>query len=267
MKLEASGLRVSLKGREVLAGVDFAAEPGELTAVIGPNGAGKTTLLRVLAGLIAPAAGAAWLAGRALGNWSRADLARALAYLPQERTVHWALTARSVVALGRLPHQPMGANARPARIAQPSPQRSPPWTLRRWPAGRCWRCRVASGHACWWRVRWRRSHACCLPTSRPPASIPRTSSRCFVTLPRLRRRAAPWLSRCTICRLPRASVTGLCSSQAGRAVAAGRACRSANRLRTLPPPTASAPSIVQLMACPLCCHGTCCHDAAPVRRF
>ena len=43
-----------------------------------------------------------------LASWSRADLARSLAYLPQERTVHWALTARAVVALGRLPHQPMG---------------------------------------------------------------------------------------------------------------------------------------------------------------
>src|SRR5262249_60373080 len=52
MKLEARGLRVHLQGREVLKGVDLAAEPGELTAVLGANGAGKTTLLRALAGLI-----------------------------------------------------------------------------------------------------------------------------------------------------------------------------------------------------------------------
>ena len=39
----------------------------------------------------------------------RRSVARVLAYLPQERTVHWALTARAVVALGRLPYQPMGA--------------------------------------------------------------------------------------------------------------------------------------------------------------
>ena len=31
-----------------------------------------------------------------------------LAYLPQERIVNWALSARAVVALGRLPHQPIG---------------------------------------------------------------------------------------------------------------------------------------------------------------
>jgi iron complex transport system ATP-binding protein len=108
MKLEANDLRVELQRREVLKGVDLSAEPGELTAVLGANGAGKTTLLKVMAGLIAPAAGEARLAGRALSAWSRADLARSLAYLPQQRTVHWALSARNVVALGRLPHQAMG---------------------------------------------------------------------------------------------------------------------------------------------------------------
>jgi iron complex transport system ATP-binding protein len=108
MKLEASKLRVELQRRDVLKGVELSAEPGEVTAVLGANGAGKTTLLRALAGLIAATAGEVRLDGRALGAWSRAHLARNLAYLPQERTVHWALTARNVVALGRLPHQTMG---------------------------------------------------------------------------------------------------------------------------------------------------------------
>jgi iron complex transport system ATP-binding protein len=108
MKLEANKLRVELQRRDVLKGVDLSAEPGEVTAVLGANGAGKTTLLRALAGLIAATAGEVRLDGRALGAWSRALLARSLAYLPQERTVHWALSARNVVALGRLPHQTMG---------------------------------------------------------------------------------------------------------------------------------------------------------------
>jgi iron complex transport system ATP-binding protein len=109
MRIEAQGLRVSLKGREVLRGLNLAAEPGQLTAVIGRNGAGKTTLLKALAGLIAPGAGAVLLNGSPLAAWERGSLARALAYLPQERLVHWALTARAVVGLGRLPYQPFGA--------------------------------------------------------------------------------------------------------------------------------------------------------------
>jgi iron complex transport system ATP-binding protein len=109
LRIETRDLHVSLKDREVLRGLDLAAEPGQLTAIIGRNGAGKTTLLRALAGLVVPSTGAVRLDGTPLGSWERGSLACALAYLPQERLVHWALTARAVVALGRLPYQPFGA--------------------------------------------------------------------------------------------------------------------------------------------------------------
>jgi iron complex transport system ATP-binding protein len=114
MRIEARGLSLSLGSRTVLSDLDFLARPGEVTAVIGPNGAGKTTLIKVLCGLLAPAAGAVLLDGRAMELWPARQRARSLAYLPQERIVHWALTARAVVALGRLPHQPMGAGFGPA---------------------------------------------------------------------------------------------------------------------------------------------------------
>jgi iron complex transport system ATP-binding protein len=109
MRVEARNLSVTLRSREVLRGLFFDAQPGELTAVIGPNGAGKTTLLRALAGLVTPQGGSALLDGSDIGSWEPRARARALAYLPQERTVHWALSARAVVALGRLPYQPAGA--------------------------------------------------------------------------------------------------------------------------------------------------------------
>jgi iron complex transport system ATP-binding protein len=109
MTIEGRGLVVTLGSRRVLSGLDFVARPGEMTAVIGPNGAGKTTLLKVLAGLLTPADGTVLFGGRAIAQWPPHERARLLAYLPQERIVHWALSARAVVALGRLPHQPMGA--------------------------------------------------------------------------------------------------------------------------------------------------------------
>jgi iron complex transport system ATP-binding protein len=109
MRIEARALRVNLKSREVLQSFDAVALPGQLTAIIGPNGAGKTTLIKTLAGLLAPAAGAALIDGRPSTEWDRRDLARVLAYLPQERLVHWALTSRLVVGLGRLPYRPLGS--------------------------------------------------------------------------------------------------------------------------------------------------------------
>lgn len=46
-----------------LVDVSWQAEDGRITGLLGPNGAGKTTTLRVLAGLMRPDAGQAWVGG------------------------------------------------------------------------------------------------------------------------------------------------------------------------------------------------------------
>lgn len=47
----------------VLKGVELRVERGELCCLLGPNGAGKTTLLKILATLVLPTAGEAWVNG------------------------------------------------------------------------------------------------------------------------------------------------------------------------------------------------------------
>jgi ABC-type Fe3+/spermidine/putrescine transport system ATPase subunit len=44
----------------VLRDLSLAVDPGSLTALVGPSGCGKTTVLKVVAGLLAPAAGDVW---------------------------------------------------------------------------------------------------------------------------------------------------------------------------------------------------------------
>jgi ABC-2 type transport system ATP-binding protein len=46
-----------------LRDVTFAVQPGELFGLVGPDGSGKTTLLRVLATLLRPSSGTAYVAG------------------------------------------------------------------------------------------------------------------------------------------------------------------------------------------------------------
>ncbi|WP_439367566.1 heme ABC exporter ATP-binding protein CcmA [Bradyrhizobium sp. DASA03005] len=63
MQLSGHGLRCVRGGREVFAGLDFAAVSGEAVAVVGRNGSGKTSLLRLIAGLLVPAGGTIALDG------------------------------------------------------------------------------------------------------------------------------------------------------------------------------------------------------------
>lgn len=105
MTLRAEAIAVSLGHRPVLSGVSMACAAGRITGLVGPNGAGKSTLLKALAGVVPLAAGQVTLAGQPITTLPPSELGRRLAYLPQERRVHWPLAARAVVALGRLPHR------------------------------------------------------------------------------------------------------------------------------------------------------------------
>jgi len=57
VRLRVRGLRKTFDGQEVLHGLDFDVEPGEIFVIMGPSGSGKTVLLKHLIGLEEPDAG------------------------------------------------------------------------------------------------------------------------------------------------------------------------------------------------------------------
>ncbi len=65
--IAAQGLGKTFDGRPAVEDVDLAIAPGEVFGFLGPNGAGKTTTMRMLAALIAPSSGTAWIDGLAIG--------------------------------------------------------------------------------------------------------------------------------------------------------------------------------------------------------
>ena len=63
--LEVKKIEKSFGKTDVLKGIDFTLEKGEVLAIIGSSGSGKTTLLRCLNYLEVPDSGEIWINGTA----------------------------------------------------------------------------------------------------------------------------------------------------------------------------------------------------------
>lgn len=81
--------------------VDLALGDGELVAVVGPNGCGKTSLLRGLLGLMPLSGGSVTLDGRPLAGWTRTELARHVALVPQREETPFSWRVEEMVGFGR----------------------------------------------------------------------------------------------------------------------------------------------------------------------
>ena len=104
MTLAATDLTVTKGDNTILGPLEFAVEPGTITAICGPNGAGKSTLLTMLAGLAEPSSGTVTLDEGPIATLHPRERARAIGYLPQDGEVAWDVSVRSLAALGRYPH-------------------------------------------------------------------------------------------------------------------------------------------------------------------
>lgn len=97
-----AGMRID--DRWLVRHVSIALSSGRLTALVGPNGSGKSTAMRLLAGLWAPTEGRAEMDARPLRAFSRRDIARRIAVVPQDTHVAFAFTVRETIAMGRHAH-------------------------------------------------------------------------------------------------------------------------------------------------------------------
>jgi len=90
--------------RSVLDGISLTIRPGRWFGILGPNGSGKTTLLDLLCGLLEPDSGDLAYRGQPLRQWSRRQLARRVALVPQDFALRFDFSVREAVEMGRHPH-------------------------------------------------------------------------------------------------------------------------------------------------------------------
>lgn len=92
----------------VLKGISADIDSGEFVALIGPNGAGKSTFLKILVGLLRSYSGSVEFCGKPLAELSARDLAKRIAFVPQETHMVFPFTVSQIVMMGRLPHRAAG---------------------------------------------------------------------------------------------------------------------------------------------------------------
>lgn len=118
--IRLEGIWFQYPGREIFADLNFSLEQGEILGLIGPNSSGKTTLLKIMDGLLHPQKGKVLLNDRDLHSFSRREIARQIAVVPQEVDVPFSFTVAEIVLMGRAPYlKRLGwEKAQDLRIAQ-----------------------------------------------------------------------------------------------------------------------------------------------------
>lgn len=87
--------------KEVLRGVHFSLNAGEVLCILGANGVGKSTLFKSILGLLPMQKGELCVQGESIRNWSRAKVAQSIGYVPQTSNPPFSYTVMDVVLMGR----------------------------------------------------------------------------------------------------------------------------------------------------------------------
>ncbi|WP_019554071.1 ABC transporter ATP-binding protein [Propionispira raffinosivorans] len=103
--MQTRDLTIKIQNKDILTKINLSFLTGKTTAIIGPNGSGKSTLLKALAGLNNNITGQVLFENKDIKDFSKKNLARNLAILPQDPSVPADLTVGELVQYGRFPYQ------------------------------------------------------------------------------------------------------------------------------------------------------------------
>lgn len=101
--LRAVAISFAYRDRPVLTSVHLELHPGQVVALLGPNGSGKSTLIRVLTGSLHAQGSIEW-DSRDIRRWKPRELARRVAYLPQNPAWDATQSVAEALNLGRAPY-------------------------------------------------------------------------------------------------------------------------------------------------------------------
>lgn len=102
--LQVRNLNFNYGKYDVLKNISFSIPKGCLCGLFGPNGCGKTTLFKCCLGFLPFSEGMVRVVGENTQNLKLAQMAKRIAYVPQEHRPSFPYQVKEIVLMGRTPH-------------------------------------------------------------------------------------------------------------------------------------------------------------------
>lgn len=87
-----------------LNNVNLSVTQGEFISILGPNGSGKSTLLKLISGILTPQNGIRLFRNLEYSKYSLIEMARKLAYVPQNIGNNFPFSVEEFIMMGRTPY-------------------------------------------------------------------------------------------------------------------------------------------------------------------
>jgi iron complex transport system ATP-binding protein len=104
LSLRALNVRGGYGKSEVVHGISFSIDAGDVLCILGPNGCGKSTLLKLLQRLLPKSGGSVYYRNEDVDNMSRKRLAQCFSYIPQSSLMAFPYSALEMVTMARTSH-------------------------------------------------------------------------------------------------------------------------------------------------------------------
>lgn len=102
--LKVENLHFSYDETEILKGVSFHVKDGQLCGLFGPNGSGKTTLFKCCLNFLKSYKGEVIIRSENVKHKKVQEMAKLVAYVPQEHKPPFPYLVKEVILMGRTPH-------------------------------------------------------------------------------------------------------------------------------------------------------------------
>ncbi len=103
--IKTNDIRYSVPGKEIIKGININIKKGCFYGILGPNGSGKTTLMDIICGVIGDYQGSIDILGKNLKTYSKKELAKLLALVPQNFNTSFSFSVEEILEMGRYPHK------------------------------------------------------------------------------------------------------------------------------------------------------------------